>query len=180
MFKTSRLIFVVLSSVGLISCMSYNPNGYMNYQTYTYDGRPFYPEPYGNQYPYYEQGHDDSQTKKQVVVPETYHVGPYHSPEPHKNRDRRWVQSQNPQSYTIKLAEGEKASSVARTLYKAPKQNRSAQIKFHRGGKEYYEGLYGSYPSYEAAQEALNTLPENLKQGANIKSWGSVQHQVYE
>ena len=87
---------------------------------------------------------------------------------------------QNAQGYTIELADGDKAAQVAGALYKAPKNQRTAEVKYQQGGKTYYKGLYGSYPSYDAAQQALSTLPADVKQKAGIKSWGSVQHGVGE
>jgi septal ring-binding cell division protein DamX len=76
------------------------------------------------------------------------------------------------------LAAGKKASQVASKLQQAPKSNRRAQVKYQRNGQNYYKGVYGSYSSYQAAQQALNSLPANVRQGAKIKSWGSVQSSV--
>ncbi|AHE66509.1 SPOR domain-containing protein [Legionella oakridgensis] len=178
MLNKIRIIVVLIYTISLAACVAYNPNGYMNYQSYTYDGKPLYPESYEGNYRYYEQENYHPEATKQVVVPDSYHVGPYHSPASHKDRDRQWVESQNPQAYTIELANGEKASQVAGQLYKAPKSDRMAQIKYQQNGKTYYEGLYGSYSSYEAAQQALNALPDDIKQGASIQSWGNVQNKV--
>ena len=84
------------------------------------------------------------------------------------------------QNYTIELADGDKASEVANTLYKAPKNDRMAEIKYQKDGKTYYKGVYGSYPSLEAAQQALTTLPDEIKQKAGVQTWGSVQQNVHE
>ncbi|WP_412753999.1 SPOR domain-containing protein [Legionella londiniensis] len=180
MMDKKKFLGVVLSAAGLGGCMSYNPHGYTNYQAYTYEGSIIYPEDYEGYEGYAEsQGYRyQTEGRGQVVVPESYHVGSYHSPTSHKDRDRRWVDQQNPGGYTIELAHGEKASQVAGVLYKAPKKDRMAQIKYHQDGKTYYKGLYGSYSSYEAAQQALSSLPENIRQGARITSWGSVQGKV--
>jgi hypothetical protein len=174
MIKIIRTIAILGLTASLGACMSHNPNGYMNFQSYTWDGQPLYPESYDGSYTY----GDHQRVKKQVVVPETYHVGAYHSPARAKDRDRSWVHQQNPGNYTIELGSGEKASAVARKLYKAPKSNRSAQVKVNQNGKTYYKGLYGSYPSYDAAQKALKDLPDDVKQGANIKPFGNVQRSV--
>lgn len=120
----------------------------------------------------------DSYSEKPVTVPESYHVGVDHSPIPHTDRDKTWVTSQNAQTYTIELADGEKASDVANALHKAPKSERMAEVKYQRDGKTYYKGVYGSYPNYESAQEALKTLPEDIKQKAGVKAWGSVQNGI--
>ncbi|WP_242601953.1 SPOR domain-containing protein [Legionella yabuuchiae] len=166
-----RVVTVISAVLILNACTSYNPHGYMNYQTYTWGGEPLYPESYDASY----TSRDYEQEKKPVVVPETYHVGAYHSPARAKDRDRNWVQSQSPSNYTIELAEGDKASKVAGTLVKAPKTDRRAQIRYEQNGTTRYKGLYGSYPTYEAAKQALNTLPDDVRAGAKIESWGSVQ-----
>ena len=172
-----KLLGILLCAAGLSGCVSHHPHGYPHYRAYTYEGQVIYPDNYGE----YDMGeHRQSQTEssQKVVVPESYHVGSYHSPASHKDRDRSWVNQQHPGAYTIELADGDKASQVAGVLYKAPKKNRMAQVKYYRGGKTYYKGLYGSFPSYDAAQEALNTLPADIKQRANIRPWTSVQRNI--
>ncbi len=184
MLHKTRMLGMIVCAASLSACISNNPTGSAGYQSYSYEGRDVYlengdyPENYrGNYQGSYQY---PQKTKKEVVVPETYHVGSYHSPTSHKDRDRQWVQSQNPQSYTIELADGDKASQVAGKLHKAPKSDRMAAIKYERGGKAHYKGVYGTYNSYEAAQQALNALPADIKQEANIKPWGSVQRTVNE
>jgi hypothetical protein len=170
--NTIKLIVVGICTVSLSSCMMYDDNysSSATYQTYTYDPSQLYQDNYRfNSYSYHGQA---SQT---VSVPESYHVGAYHSPVSFKDRDRTWVNSQNPQGYTIEVADGEKASQVAQKLYKAPKNDRMAQVQYQRDGKPYYKGLYGTYDSAESAQKALDALPPEIKQGAGVKNWGSVQ-----
>lgn len=55
-----------------------------------------------------------------------------------------------------------------------------AQVKYYQNGKTHYKGLYGTYDSQEAAQKALESLPPEIKQGAGIKDWGSVQGNLNE
>lgn len=173
-----KLLGILLCVAGISGCVSHPPpHGYPTYRAYTYEGRVIYPEHY-QEYDMGEHRQYEMESSKKVEVPESYHVGSYHSPASHKDRDRRWVDQQNPGAYTIELADGEKASQVAGVLYKAPKNNRMAQVKYHRGGKTYYKGLYGSFPSYDAAQEAFNALPAEVKQRANIKSWTSVKRNI--
>lgn len=167
----TKILSVAICVSGLTACSSFNSPSYPSYQTSNLQGTQIYPEGYEGS-AYYS---DSSQGKKPMAVPESYHVGAYHSPTPHTDRDREWVNSQNPQSYTIELADGDKAATVAKTLYEAPKNERMAEIKYLRDGKTYYKGLYGSYPSKEAAEQALSALPADVKQSASVKEWNAVQ-----
>ncbi len=153
----------------------------MNYQSYVYKSEPLYPESYDtySNYRYYSAPEPDM-VKKGVEVPDTYHVGPMRSPVSHKDQDRNWATSQSPQGYTIELADDAKASQVAQTLQKVPKTEHVGQVKYEKNGQSYYKGLYGSYNSYEAAQQSLNSLPEDVKANATIKNWGNVQGNINE
>lgn len=142
----------------------------MSYQGYAYNDAQMYP-----QMDYGYSDYEYSNQSQMVDVPDSYHVGEYHAPVSFKDRDKQWVNSQNPQKYTIELADDEKAAAVAKKLYQAPKSDRSAQVQYQKNGKSYYKGVYGSYDSPEAAQKALDGLPTDIKQGAGVKNWGSVQ-----
>ncbi len=175
MLTKTRVLSVCLCAVSLSACMGGAGQTYnSNYQTYHYDAPPLYPDGYDNTPVYMDE------PSQNVVVPESYHVSSYQAPTPAKDLDRTWVNSQNPQAYTIQLADDEKASRVANTLQKAPKNEHMAEVKYQRGGKAYYKGLYGSYPSAEAAQQALSDLPADIKQDAGIQTWGSVQQSVHD
>lgn len=171
MNRLQRLV-IGLGAGALCSCTVNDSPDYSQYEAYNYSELQYSqtydvnPDNY-SQYPITGSG--------MVTVPESYHVGAYHSPTRAKDRDRNWVSNQNPQGYTIEIANDQKAAKVASKLYRAPKNDRMAEIKYQQNGSTYYKGLYGSYNSYEDAQKALNALPEDLKQGAGIKNWGSVQ-----
>lgn len=172
-----RLGFI-LCTISLSACMHYNPNGYANFRSYTHHGRLIYPESEGHYYQYDDYdtyNREQREPQQQVVVPDSYHVGKYHSPVSHKDRDRQWVNRQNPSGYTIEVADDTSAAEVAGKLHKVPKNDRKAQIKYQQGTQTHYKGLYGSYPSFDAAKKALESLPADLKNRANIKTWGSVQ-----
>ena len=175
MSKKRRFLSLYLCVASLSACTTYSPSSLPAYQ-YSYEDTHFYPDKY--QSGIYSS--DQDQETKQVMVPESYHVGVNHSPTPHTDRDRTWMDSQSAQSYTIELAEGDNASRVASTLYKAPKNDRMAEIKYQKEGKTYYKGVYGSYPNLEAAQGALKALPQDMQQTATIKTWGSVQDSAKE
>lgn len=202
MITKKKQIGLLLCTVTLSACGVMNPSGQADYyapysfgQTQQTTTAPLYPDGYdtsggtypdGSDYPDYNKSNNNGTSnngngayvpgsRKVVKVPEGYHVGSDHSPASFKDREKSWVNRQNPQNYTILLDDNEKASEVASTLQKAPKDARKAEIKYERGGKRYYKGVYGTYPSYESAQKALNSLPDDLKQNAGVKTWGSVQ-----
>ncbi|MGQ3888959.1 SPOR domain-containing protein [Legionella sp. CNM-1927-20] len=175
----SRLVIYVGLSM-LASCVRITDTPYPAAYTYSgYDDMRYYSQIYsqGVNYKEYNDINDNNMlsSTREVKVPESYHVGAYHSPTRAKDRDRSWVSSQNPLGYTIELADEEKPAQVAKKLHLAPKHDRMAEIKYQRDGRDYYKGLYGSYSSKQEAENALNNLPPELKQGANIKDWSSIQ-----
>ena len=178
--NTTEFLIIGICTGALCSCATMNDGG--SYTNSTYD--------YNNETVYYSQNYDsstdsglnynDSSFRSEVAVPESYHVGSYHSPQSAKNVDKQWVTSQNPQGYTIEIANDEKPSVVAKKLYQVPKTERMAEIKYQSNGKVYYKGVYGSYSSPAEAEKALNALPPEVKQGAGVKPWGNVQSNVGE
>lgn len=130
-----RYIILGIGVMNISSCMVYEDTYTTRYQIYTYD--------YGQLYPQTDYRARDynygNQSGQSVVVPDSYHVGEYHSPVSFKDRDRNWVNSQNPQGYTIQIADDEKAAYVAQKLYKAPKNDRMAQVKYYQNGKTHYK-----------------------------------------
>lgn len=169
-----KLLILGICMTGLTACSSMQQTTYtryINYQPYRYVDTNYYPQSYegGTNY-------DEQRERSEVHVPESYHVGSYHSPTSHKDIDKTWVNSQSPHNYTIEIADSEKPALVAGKLYKVPKSDHQAEIKYYRNGKSYYRGVYGSYNSYDEAQRALNNLPADLRQGASIQSWDKVQN----
>jgi septal ring-binding cell division protein DamX len=177
MQRLLRLVLIVLYAIVLTACTMSEERFNYSYQNYMYDESQLYPKvDYYN--PYYQ--YQPQAANGQVQVPESYHVGAYHSPASFKDRDRHWVTSQNPQAYTIEVADGEKASQVAKKLYNTPKNDRMAEVKYSRQGKTYYRGVYGSYDNEQSAHKALNELPPDIRKGAAVKSWGGVQEDLVE
>ncbi len=178
MLTKTKLLAISLCAMSMSACMiDGGQQNNSNNDAYRYEITPLYPEGYENTN---SVDTDQNVSSLNVVVPESYHVGAYQSPTPPKDLDRAWVNGQNSQDYTIELADDEKAARVANALQKAPKSEHMAEVKYQRDGKAYYKGLYGSYPSAEAAQQALSALPADIKQGAAVKTWGRVQENVGE
>lgn len=99
-------------------------------------------------------------------------------PVPVAHGDKDWVMTQAPNHYTIQMAKSDKPQSVAKALFSAPKRARMAQVQTHQWGGQVYQGLYGSYSNQADAEQALQSLPETVRQQAKIVSWSSVQNQL--
>ena len=179
MLIKTKMITMTLCVVGLSACSSW----YQNSQIHSYPTKnrssaiQLYPDGYDNGGAYAPDSVSTTLSKPHTASSADGYQANVNTVEPasFKMRDKSWVSSQNPQGYTIELSNGEKASDVAGTLQKAPKNERMAEVKYQRDGKQYYKCVYGSYPTYEAAQQALSTLPEDVKQGATVKTWGHIQ-----
>lgn len=163
-------VYVFVSMLILTSCSTLERYGYSNNSHHSAREREYQHEQMPTQ-----NGTAILVKKEKVEVPNTYHVGEYHSPVSHKNRDKNWVNSQNPMGYTIEIADGTQAANVASKLQKTPKNQRKAQIKYGSGK---YKGLYGTYNSYESARRSLEKLPADVREGARVKNWGSIQNNV--
>ena len=96
-----NLLVVGVCCVGLSACNTMNSSRDYSYETSggyveAYQGgnlqtMPGYAYAYsGSDYVNYRE-EQDQMGDRVVTVPETYHVGAYHSPVPAKDRDRNWV-----------------------------------------------------------------------------------------
>ncbi len=112
-----------------------------------------------------------------VVVPPSYYLAKG-QPVSHQTSDNTWIEKQDASGYTIQLTSNSSAPTVAKTLQQAPKDARMAQVQYDNNGQAEYIGVYGSYPTQEAAQAALAKLPQNLQSAASVKSWSNIQDKV--
>ncbi|MCX7117055.1 MAG: SPOR domain-containing protein [Legionellales bacterium] len=174
MLKITKLINLILWSSCLASCVTDSPPPPTVNEAYLYGPQWSYAT--GFQSAPYTMSEQD----QPITLPDNHPVLTQHPPTPHQNLDRDWVKNQNAQNYTIQVADDEKPSAVAGKLYKAPKQERTAEVKILQDGKTSYKGLYGTYPNLKAALQALDELPPDVKQNADIKTWGSVQSGISE
>jgi septal ring-binding cell division protein DamX len=175
MSTSIRLLGLSLTMIGLSSCMIDGTNPVYDQGAYDNQKPLLYPDSYESTVSY-----ETPNAQTNVQVPETYYVGAHHAPAAAKDADSAWVASQSPQAYTIEVAQDEKAARVAGVLQKTPKNEHMAEVKYKQNGQVYYKGLYGSYNSQEAAQEALNGLPDDVKQHSGIKTWSSIQNHLSE
>ncbi len=177
-------ILGLVASIILPGCSLVKPHDYRDANAGTYDYSNYYDERVasdggyaGN---YYNSGYDHMPYYESSVVsvPKSYHVNEYGSPVSHKDRDRLWVKRQNPRNYTIEVANGKKASKVAKTLTRTPKNERMAQIRYRKQGQSQYRGVYGSYKTRAKAREALQKLPADIRAKAGVQQWGNVQQNI--
>jgi len=177
MSTTTKMICIYLCVMNLSACMTTGQHDHNSHPPYDYQAAPLYPEGYDNTLVYDSSPFD---TKQEMVAPNTYPLETHPTPLASKDMDKTWVNTQNPSGYTIQISDDEKAAHVAGVLQKAPKNERMAEVKYQHDGRAYYKGLYGSFPNAEAANKALDALPNDIKQGARIETWGSVQQRVTE
>lgn len=137
-----------------------------------YNNPPVYTQEYDTSFDTYHRNTEPSQTG--VVVPQSYHLS-NNQPPAAKNEDAQWVANKRPEDYTIEIKKDYKASQVANTLQKMPKNERSVEVRSHSGA---YLGLHGNYSNREAAEAQLNNLPSDVKEQAKIKKWQSVQNEL--
>lgn len=175
MLNHTKKIGLLICVASLSACGTFNPNGYTNPNSYSYHATPIFPESYEGETKYTDE---PQRSIHHVVVPQSYHMTNGRTPVSFKDADKQWVSSQDPNAYTIELSNGDNASDIANKLYKAPKEQHAAQVGYENNGKTYYKGLYGTYPTLDAAQEALKKLPDDIKQGADVKPWSTIQNTV--
>lgn len=177
MLKTNKII-ICLSLTYLSACsIDGAGSNFYSYEPSRNDtSQMVYPDSYDSNNPQNQTGYNYTPpvSSETVEVPDSYHVGLGH-PTSAKDMDKNWVSNQNPNAYTIEVAKDSKPAAVAGVLQQTPKNERTAEIKTNSGS---YTGIYGTYPSYEAAKEKLDALPENIKQNASIKSWRNIQDEA--
>ena len=140
---------------------------------------PTYPIPDAQQFPEYEEpiAIEPTVTLPVINVSESETI-PESVPTSSKNVDTDWVQQQSPAQYTLLIANGTSAASVAMTLHNAPKSAHMAEVKTQNHGVINYLGVYGSYATYTEAQQAVIDLPESMQAGVTIKTWAEIQQSL--
>jgi septal ring-binding cell division protein DamX len=83
-------------------------------------------------------------------------------------RREDWVMQQPAEAYTLQLSSLLKEKDIIRFIQKNQLLENAAYIEVIIKGKTRYNALYGSYPTYAQAKDAVSTLPASL--GKN-KPW---------
>lgn len=97
---------------------------------------------------------------------------------PGDNNIRRedWVMQQSGGSYTLQLSSLLKEKDIIHFIQKNQLVKNAAYIEVVIKGKTRYNALYGSYPTYEQAKNAITTLPGSLgKNKPWIRNFGILQ-----
>jgi hypothetical protein len=176
MKSTYRILLTSLaagSCLLLQGCDTLNTMG-QSLSSSHYDYNNYYNDRTSNNSSFFFGGNSEPR-RQNVHVPRSYHMSNGSTPTSHKQRDGNWVESQNPNGYTVQVDEHNQPANVANTLMQTPKNKRNAQIKQNNNGQTSYKGVYGTYQNKESATKAIEQLPAGLKGKAKVKQWGSVQ-----
>lgn len=171
---TTRIFSTILLGLAFISLQACSH----------FSGHNYYDDDYSDNVNYQEGGHAAGDSDgggsyryrrgRPVVAPNSYHFSGNASPTKHKDRDMNWIRQQNPDGYTIELANDAKPSTVAKVLHSTPKSARMAQVRTKKG----FTGIYGTFKDRQEAEAALQKLPENLRNKAGVREWNKVQSEL--
>ena len=79
-----------------------------------------------------------------------------------------WLWSQNPSHYTLQLAAGTDKKAIAAFIKRYKLEGKAVYFHRLRDGKDWYILVYGSYPGYSKAKQAIATLPPAIQKS---KPW---------
>lgn len=119
--------------------------------------------------------HRERPASRPVVVSPGYHLSQSSTPVGHGDRDKSWVNGQDPNAYTIEVARGASPADAAKALHQSPKTQRGAQLIYQENGQRRSTAVYGSYKTKEEADAALSSLPADVKGSARVSNWSEVQ-----
>lgn len=74
-----------------------------------------------------------------------------------------WVKTQKPNYYTLQLASSTNEKLIEKYYLENNLQGRAGYYKNRRQGEDWYALVYGAYPSVSDANDAVASLPENLR-----------------
>lgn len=87
---------------------------------------------------------------------------------------QQWVSAQNPRYYTLQLASSTNKALIEKYYQENQLSGNAGYYRSKREGEYWYALVYGAYPSVNAAKEAIDSLPEDLKKWSpwvrNIRS----------
>jgi septal ring-binding cell division protein DamX len=81
-------------------------------------------------------------------------------------KGRDWVAAQDPQHFTIQLLGSSNEDAVIRFIHMQGIDKQAAYYSEIRNGKPWFSVIYGSFPSLDAARQAVQQLPAALRKTA--------------
>lgn len=102
---------------------------------------------------------------------------PYHSNPVTKGL--AWIDSQDPQHYTIQLARSKDMDWILRLASASRLEQPMIQFRSESKGEEWHNLIYGSFPTKEEADAAAKALPETLRKWTPwIRQFSDVRQQI--
>ena len=87
-----------------------------------------------------------------------------------------WVKDQKATFYTLQLASSTNARLIQKYFEENGLQGKAGYYKNRREGEDWYALVYGAYPSVSAANQAISSLPRDLRKWSPwVRKIGSIQ-----
>lgn len=87
-----------------------------------------------------------------------------------------WLTDREDNHYTIQLIAGYEKQTLERFLNQHPLGNKAHFIQTQHGGRAWFVLITGDYPSHDAARNAMNRLPQALRDnGIWVRSFASLR-----
>ncbi len=97
----------------------------------------------------------------------------------HSIKREDWVKQQPSKSYTLQLSSLLKERDIIRFIQKNKLVENAAYIEVVIKGKTRYNALYGHYPSYEQAKNAIASLPASVRKNKPwVRKFGILQELI--
>lgn len=90
-----------------------------------------------------------------------------------------WLWSQDPSAYTLQLAAGTDKNAIEAFIKRHNLQGKAVYFHRLRDGKDWYILVYGSYPGYSKAKEAIRQLPQAVQKAKPwARSFGAIHAEL--
>lgn len=83
-------------------------------------------------------------------------------------KGRDWIAAQDPQRFTVQLLGGVSETAVVRFIHKHSIEQQAAYYSVTHNGQPWFSVVYGSFPSRDAAHQALLGLPSSLRKASPL------------
>ncbi len=101
---------------------------------------------------------------------------------PHKGTEVKkeaWLLQQAPDHYALQLTAGRNEENIKAFISRHDLSEEAAYFRTLKNGDEWYSLIYGSYSDYDQARQALEALPEQLRNNSPwVRTLSSVQTSI--